>query len=441
MKMSGTLELLCGPSGVGKTSGLGGAIKSYRWTTRRKRDYEIDSRKYDGTKSTHGFFVTQKKFLEKKDELVGVHRYPCPKKGFWYGFPKKEMIEALEKGEKLSEQIVTFDVIDDIITEFQEYGKTEKILVLGFYFDIASRLSSRVSEKNKNIIKKRFDKTKDDLMQYLKNIFSFDKVFFNTANEIRGDDEKTISKLAEILKIDPKIVSKESFFLFTYEDSLENITDEKLENPYELYTIERILNYTIYSDYILGLNLQKYNLNHLFLPSLAAHVAYELQQEELYYNILFGFMDQLERYKKGEIKTHYQKSLDFYFHISDKLDNYLTERKISKPLNVGETLLCLAELTLLEFLGDFESIIYKSKNFLKKDLFGKDLIEEFKTSALHCFDKKVKIKFFNFEENETYMLEEISKRRFNKPTKEFDFPQDDDPLDFVRKLLIPDMLK
>ena len=71
----------------------------------------------------------------------------------------------------------------------------------------------------------------------------------------------------------------------------------------------------------------------------------------------------------------------------------------------------------------------------------KDLIEEFKTSALHCFDKKVKIKFFNFEENETYMLEEISKRRFNKPTKEFDFPQDDDPLDFVRKLLIPDMLK
>jgi len=94
--MSGTLELLCGPSGVGKTTSIEGVVKSYRWTTRDIREGEIDSREYDGSKSTHGFFVTEEDFRKRKEkrELVGLHRYPDPENGKWYGFPVQEIREA-----------------------------------------------------------------------------------------------------------------------------------------------------------------------------------------------------------------------------------------------------------------------------------------------------------------------------------------------------------
>jgi guanylate kinase len=172
----GTLELLCGPSGVGKTSLLDGVIKSYRWTTRPKRENETDSREYDGQRATHGFFVNENEFLARaeKGELAGVHRYPNPNSGYWYGFPINEIKSALEIGENLSEQIVTYEAIDDVVKAFEKNGTVIKKLFLASLEDI---------RKRRNIGRKTSDKERDKqdieiIAKYLNNLDNFDDIQF-----------------------------------------------------------------------------------------------------------------------------------------------------------------------------------------------------------------------------------------------------------------------
>ncbi len=175
--MAGKLELLCGPSGVGKSSSIDGAVKSYRWTTRPKREGEIDSTKYDGNSSTHGFFVTEDEFLKRKDagELIGVHRYPNPETGQWYGFPIEEINEALSRGEKLSEQIVTYEPIEEICDLFSQQGQVKKRLFLTSLDDIKLRLNDRSPEEYKN----RVQELPELVTRYLENIAEFDELSTN----------------------------------------------------------------------------------------------------------------------------------------------------------------------------------------------------------------------------------------------------------------------
>jgi guanylate kinase len=191
--MTGTLELLCGPSGVGKTSSIDGVTKSYRWTTRPIREGEIDSREYDGTKSTHGFFVTAEEFDSNLENLVAVHQYPDDD-GEMYGFPKKEIKEALESGEDISEQIVDFDSIDEVANAFEN---VEKRLFLGLPHHIEMNLLSRGT--NQKEFESRSKNLKEVLIKYCDNINYFDDIYFNIQSVLSEESFKEMKQHHELL--------------------------------------------------------------------------------------------------------------------------------------------------------------------------------------------------------------------------------------------------
>jgi hypothetical protein len=226
--MTGTLELLCGPSGVGKTSSIDGITKSYRWTTRPKRDSEIDSRDYDGTKSTHGYFVSEEEFqdMANKGELVGVHQYPGKnsfyhssidgKTGdflksefvgtdeFFYGFNKFDLETALELGEDISEQVVDIDAIDDLSSLFD----TKKTLYLGFPEDIKQNLMIRYDVLNNRFNSKFFkalsrsNAVDSELKSYLSRLEDFDDIRFNLYASIDSNAIDYLKKQNEELELE-----------------------------------------------------------------------------------------------------------------------------------------------------------------------------------------------------------------------------------------------
>ncbi len=119
----GTLELLCGPSGVGKSFSIPEGNKSYRWTTRPKREGEIDSRIYSG-RTTDGFFMAEEEFIGKKEELVGIHKYPDHNTNYYYGFPKRDIIKAIDE-EK------TINIFKTAFTDLIESNKESNLM---YYF-------------------------------------------------------------------------------------------------------------------------------------------------------------------------------------------------------------------------------------------------------------------------------------------------------------------
>jgi len=98
MRKTGNLFIVSGPSGAGKGTIIQKTLKdrkninlSISFTTRPPRDWEIDGKNY--------FFCSKDKFEEmiKNDEFLEyavVYNY-------YYGTPKKPVIDALKKGEDI----------------------------------------------------------------------------------------------------------------------------------------------------------------------------------------------------------------------------------------------------------------------------------------------------------------------------------------------------
>ncbi len=181
-----TLELLCGPSGVGKTSSIDKPTKSFRWTTRPQRPSEVSSDLYDGSQKTDGFFVTEDEFTVRADlgDLVGVHRYPDPETGHWYGFPKQEMEAALQEGETLSEQVVTYEAIDDVVQAFPDHEVVKK-LFLGYPRELIKRIKSR-----SGFDKKREEQNRMNIRHYMSNLDRFDQVNLSHPQEVNLNREE-----------------------------------------------------------------------------------------------------------------------------------------------------------------------------------------------------------------------------------------------------------
>jgi guanylate kinase len=97
-KRKGTLIVVSGPSGVGKSTLIEKFLKEDRnasfsvsYTTRQKRKGEIDGRDY--------YFIDEERFVDmsKKGSFLeweNVH-------GHFYGTPKKEILEALRSGKDI----------------------------------------------------------------------------------------------------------------------------------------------------------------------------------------------------------------------------------------------------------------------------------------------------------------------------------------------------
>jgi len=152
----GTLFVISGPSGVGKSTllndclkDLDGFVKSISVTTRPKRENEKLNQNY--------FFVSEKEFkdLIKKGQLLEWTNY-C---GYYYGTPKKFVEEKLNEGKNV--------VLEIDVKGAMEVKKNMKDAYLIFitapnFNQIESRLKGRGTEC-KDDINKRLKAAKEEL--------------------------------------------------------------------------------------------------------------------------------------------------------------------------------------------------------------------------------------------------------------------------------------
>lgn len=139
--LPGTLVVLSGPSGVGKTTvaqrliDLGGYVRSVSVTTRARRENEVDGRDYR--------FISLAEFerLKQAGELVEsaeVH-------GNWYGTPKEPLRNALRDHK-------AFLLVIDVHGGMQVRGKGYNSLLLFLappdLNELARRLANRATESN-----------------------------------------------------------------------------------------------------------------------------------------------------------------------------------------------------------------------------------------------------------------------------------------------------
>ncbi len=186
--LKGKLTLLCGPSGVGKTTFMRGSNRSYRIIdihSRRIRDYELvdlygrkvtreDIEKQIDEKgefdSKYGIFLSKNCFQQRINDKNKFFVWYKTGDNRRYGFGI-ELKDALNRGEDCVEQIVEYDAINVILKAFKGYD-VKKILILESLSNIKRRLQKRDSAD----FKKRFSIALKLLPLYAKNQDLFDEV-------------------------------------------------------------------------------------------------------------------------------------------------------------------------------------------------------------------------------------------------------------------------
>jgi len=181
--MKGTLELLCGPSGVGKSSSFGEKKKAYTYTTREPRPNEVDG--------VDRRFVSQSEFERLVNE--GLILAPYEAFGNRYGFAS-DLRVALLNGDQVAEQIGPYDSIDKVVKEFGLVSNVKKTLFLGLRYDMAYRLLTRTLEELsshkfgfielKNLLLDRLEELDNSINRYLDNMGSFHSLNYVIPNKI-----------------------------------------------------------------------------------------------------------------------------------------------------------------------------------------------------------------------------------------------------------------
>jgi guanylate kinase len=278
--MTGTLEILVGLSAVGKTSNLEKKVRSYRWTTRDPRKdsrdkvagYSIedsqkefseligvdgklysqqgavDKRDLEGRfESFHGGTFARDDVFEEslgKGELCGFHKYPDPETGEKYGFPIRQMRDALERGENLTEQIVTFEAVDGLAKAMNGF-RVNKILYLAFLEDSIHRFRGRGDDKKTQ--KERIKNARIEMMKYLQNLSGFDEIYFSPPYQgleldvVEKEQRNSSNSLNEFFQ-------KLGFLEIKSEDALKlklEVAESNLSEKQKSELIKRIDNYSL----------------------------------------------------------------------------------------------------------------------------------------------------------------------------------------------------
>jgi guanylate kinase len=185
--MKETNKFIFGTTSSGKTTSIDDIVKSKRVTTRKKRDDEIDSKYFDGSKTTHGYFISKNDFIEKEKDnnLILVHKFPDPINGESYAYSKKEIELALNNSEKIIEQIDNPNLLFEVKKFFGNKIKT--VLNYGLWNDFIFNLYYR--DGMKLDIFERIKKMKKNIIKYTDYINYFDDVQlnFSSISELKPD--------------------------------------------------------------------------------------------------------------------------------------------------------------------------------------------------------------------------------------------------------------
>ncbi|MBT1248600.1 MULTISPECIES: guanylate kinase [unclassified Thermosipho (in: thermotogales)] len=180
--MKGTLIVVSGPSGVGKTSIISALLNkldkvtfSVSCTTRPPRPGEIDGVDY--------FFISKEKFMEMRDngeflEWAKVH-------GNLYGTPKEFVVENIKKGYRI---ILDIDVQGALQVKKNFDDAVFVFVAPPSYEVLRERLLKRGTE-NKQSMLKRLENAKWEMSQ----INAFDYLIIN------NDLEKSIVAMKSIV--------------------------------------------------------------------------------------------------------------------------------------------------------------------------------------------------------------------------------------------------
>lgn len=148
-KTQGELIIISGTTCAGKDTVVKELLKknnnlkkSISYTSREKRDYEIENESY--------YFVTKEEFENKinNDEFL---EYASIHDDYYYGTPKKEVIELLDKG---IDVILVIDVQGAKIIK-EKYPNTLLIFILAPSMnEIKKRILSRNTETKEQVIER-----------------------------------------------------------------------------------------------------------------------------------------------------------------------------------------------------------------------------------------------------------------------------------------------
>lgn len=201
--MNGIIFVMSGPSGAGKTTIVKGVLSelegvefSVSYTTRQKREGEIDGKDY--------FFVSEKKFAElmEKDEFLEwaeVH-------GHLYGTSRSYVESRLQQGVN-----ILLDVDVKGAMNVREKIKDDAVFIFvapPSFSELKDRLYNRRTEDATN-----FEKRIEDAKQELSQISKFDYLVVN--REVKASIKQLESVLiAEQLKVERwnEFVGKYKFF-------------------------------------------------------------------------------------------------------------------------------------------------------------------------------------------------------------------------------------
>ena len=179
----GTLFIISGPSGVGKSTIRNEVLKrhpnlwySISMTTREKRDGEVDGKDY--------FFVSEKEFINNINQ-DNFFEYIEVYQGLYYGTPKDKVLEKLRSGVDV---ILEIDVDGAFLIKEQMKDAVMIFIAPLSVGVLKDRLIQRDTD-DEEIIKERLQKAEYELSQK----DQYDYVIIN------DDLSIAINKLSEII--------------------------------------------------------------------------------------------------------------------------------------------------------------------------------------------------------------------------------------------------
>jgi len=223
----GTLELLCGPSGVGKSSSIESTIITpFTFTTREPRDQEDSKTR---------LFVSEEEFNQKvqKGEIL----FPYEAYGESYGF-SSEITNALRRGHQIIEQVSQHGIAQRLADYCSDSGTVIKRLFIGSIQDIEIRLRN----SSRNQLEKRIRDVRPQLGYFCSNMGQYDEITYNFPKFLLADQRNKVKAyLKEYENNSDSEVAEHLIITYLMKEILDVDSKSFMTNPFLYLQLQRIL--------------------------------------------------------------------------------------------------------------------------------------------------------------------------------------------------------